>query len=92
MSLAANPAPTPQVLVVDDDEALRASIADYLGQHGYGVHVASDALTMDKVLAAEPIDLIVLDVMMPGERKGNAMRGAAVHEPSAPFTKSVCST
>lgn len=67
MSLAANPVPSPQVLVVDDDEALRASIADYLGQHGYGVHVAADALTMDRILAAEPIDLIVLDVMMPGE-------------------------
>lgn len=67
MSLAANPVPIPQVLVVDDDDVLRASVADYLSQHGYGVHVAADALGMDKILAAEPIDLIVLDVMMPGE-------------------------
>ena len=67
MSLAANPAPIPQILVVDDDHALRASIADYLGQHGYGVHAASDAGTMEKILASAPIDLIVLDVMLPGE-------------------------
>ncbi|WP_304165930.1 response regulator [Phenylobacterium aquaticum] len=67
MSLAMNPAPIPQILVVDDDLALRASISDYLGQHGYGVHAASDAVTMEKVLASVPIDLIVLDVMLPGE-------------------------
>src|SRR4051812_34237888 len=67
MNLAVNPNPIPQILVVDDDQDLRERVADYLTQHGYGVHGASDALTMEQALAAAPIDLIVLDVMMPGE-------------------------
>jgi two-component system OmpR family response regulator len=67
MNLAVNASPIPQILVVDDDQDLRERVADYLTQHGYGVHAASDALTMEQALAAAPIDLIVLDVMMPGE-------------------------
>lgn len=67
MNLAVNPTPIPQILVVDDDQDLRDRVADYLTQHGYGVHGASDALSMEQALAAAPIDLIVLDVMMPGE-------------------------
>ena len=67
MSLASNPSPIPQILVVDDDETLRVGIADYLGQHGYLVHQAADGLSMERVLAASPVDLIVLDVMLPGE-------------------------
>ncbi len=67
MNLATNPNPIPQILVVDDDQDLRERVADYLTQHGYGVHLASDGITMEQALAAAPIDLIVLDVMMPGE-------------------------
>ena len=67
MTPAANAFPTPQILVVDDDAELRAGIADYLGQHGYGVLQAGDALTMEQALAGAAIDLIVLDLMLPGE-------------------------
>jgi two-component system OmpR family response regulator len=67
MNLAVNPNPIPQILVVDDDQDLRERVADYLTQHGYGVHGAADALAMEQALAAAPIDLIVLDVMLPGE-------------------------
>jgi two-component system OmpR family response regulator len=67
MNLAVNPSPIPQILVVDDDQDLRERVADYLTQHGYGVHGAADALSMEQALAAAPIDLIVLDVMLPGE-------------------------
>jgi len=67
MNLAANPAPVPQILVVDDDQDLRERVIDYLAQHGYGVHGAADGLAMEKALAGAPIDLIVLDVMLPGE-------------------------
>ena len=67
MNLATTPNPIPQILVVDDDQDLRERVADYLTQHGYGVHLASDGITMEQALAAAPIDLIVLDVMMPGE-------------------------
>jgi two-component system OmpR family response regulator len=67
MNLATQPNPIPQILVVDDDQDLRDRVSDYLVQHGYGVHGAGDALSMEQALAAAPIDLIVLDVMMPGE-------------------------
>ena len=59
--------PSAQVLVVDDDIGLRGEVCDYLEQNGYAVHVAGSATEMDAVLAASPVDLIVLDVMLPGE-------------------------
>lgn len=55
------------VLIVDDDENIRNALERYLGQHGHSVSVAGDAGQMDAALAREPIDVIVLDVMLPGE-------------------------
>jgi two-component system OmpR family response regulator len=55
------------ILVVDDDSSIRDAIADFLGGHGFTVRVASDATTCERELAHAPADLIVLDVMMPGE-------------------------
>jgi two-component system OmpR family response regulator len=57
----------PRVLVVDDDRGLREDIAAYLANNGFDVHTARNAQAMDRALAAGPFDLIVLDVMMPGE-------------------------
>lgn len=56
-----------RILVVDDDEALRREVADYLSGEQYEVDVARDAVEMDRRLARARYDLIVLDVMMPGE-------------------------
>lgn len=67
MTPAAHAFPMPQILVVDDDAEPRNGIADYLSQHGYGVLQAGDALAMEQALAGAPIDLIVLDLMLPGE-------------------------
>jgi two-component system OmpR family response regulator len=52
---------------VDDDTELREQIAAYLSEHGYQVHLAADAKAMDRALTAAPIDLVVLDLMLPGE-------------------------
>ena len=59
--------PPRQILVVDDDSSLRDHVARYLADHGYLVHTAADAVEMEAVLAAQPIDLMVLDLMLPGE-------------------------
>jgi two-component system OmpR family response regulator len=59
--------PARHILVVDDDTQLREQIAGYLAEYGYQVHGASDAKAMDRVLASAPIDLVVLDLMLPGE-------------------------
>ncbi|MCX7143177.1 MAG: two-component system response regulator OmpR [Proteobacteria bacterium] len=56
-----------KVLVVDDDMRLRDLLNRYLSEQGFGVHVAQDAAAMDRLLAREHFDLIVLGLMMPGE-------------------------
>ncbi len=55
------------ILLVDDDNGLRAEMAAYLASHGYRVHQAGDVKQARERLKAEPIQLVVLDVMMPGE-------------------------
>ncbi|MBQ3892371.1 MAG: response regulator transcription factor [Desulfovibrio sp.] len=56
-----------KLLVVDDDEDIRVLMAEYLRQHGYQVALASDGTTMFEQIAGCRPDLIVLDIMMPGE-------------------------
>ncbi|MDB5682932.1 MAG: DNA-binding response regulator [Sphingomonas bacterium] len=56
-----------RILVVDDDAELRALIAEFLTAHGLEVRTAGNGVEMDAALAAGPVDLIVLDLMMPGE-------------------------
>ena len=53
--------------VVDDDEDVLAALADYLRRHGFGVETAGDGVELDALLASGVPDLVVLDVMMPGE-------------------------
>ncbi|HEY7809357.1 MAG TPA: response regulator [Allosphingosinicella sp.] len=55
------------MLVVDDDNSIRDALAEFLGEHGYGVRTAAGAADCDRLLAQEPAELLVLDVMMPGE-------------------------
>jgi two-component system phosphate regulon response regulator OmpR len=56
-----------RILVVDDDQRLRDLLVRYLGGQGFEVRAVSDAGGMDKQLARERYDLIVLDLMLPGE-------------------------
>ena len=56
-----------RILMVDDDPGIRDVISDFLGQHGFVVEAAGDAAQMEAVLARTSVDLIVLDVMLPGE-------------------------
>jgi two-component system OmpR family response regulator len=65
---------TSLILVVDDDPELRDLMARFLGGHGYRVQAAENAAQMDAMLLRERPDLIVLDVMMPGEDGLSAAR------------------
>jgi two-component system phosphate regulon response regulator OmpR len=56
-----------RILVVDDDLRMRDLLVRYLGGEGYEVKAAADAPAMDKLLARERYDLVVLDLMLPGE-------------------------
>jgi two-component system phosphate regulon response regulator OmpR len=57
----------PHLLVIDDDQRLRGLIQRYLAEQGFRVSVAADAAAARQALAAMAFDLLVLDVMMPGE-------------------------
>lgn len=57
----------PHILVVDDDTRLRTLLRKYLSDNGYLVSVAADAAEARAKMATLAVDLLVLDVMMPGE-------------------------
>jgi DNA-binding response OmpR family regulator len=57
----------PSILVVDDDPKLRDLLAQYLGREGFRVRTATDGNAMDVLIAESPPDLVVLDLMLPGE-------------------------
>ncbi|MDE4142699.1 MULTISPECIES: response regulator [Rhodobacterales] len=59
--------PQPHILVVDDHAQIRESVTRYLEKNGMRATAAKDAADMDAQLAAGHFDLVVLDVMMPGE-------------------------
>jgi two-component system phosphate regulon response regulator OmpR len=56
-----------KVLVVDDDSRLRDLLRRYLGDNGFAVHVAENATAMNKLWLRERYDVLILDLMMPGE-------------------------
>jgi len=56
-----------RLLVVDDDSRLRDLLVRYLGDQGLEVKAVGDAAQMDKLRTREHFDLIVLDLMLPGE-------------------------
>jgi two-component system phosphate regulon response regulator OmpR len=57
----------PHVLVVDDDHRIRDLLARYLHENGFRVTPASDAASARSAMRGLTFDLIILDVMMPGE-------------------------
>ena len=56
-----------RILVVDDDEGLRELLVRYLSDNGYDAAGIADGAAMKRHLAAHPVDLLLLDVMLPGE-------------------------
>ncbi len=57
----------PKILIVDDDLRLRSQLERYLADQGFTVKAVADAPGMDRALERELYDLIVLDLMLPGE-------------------------
>jgi len=70
-----------KILVVDDDLRLRDLLTRYLGEQGFAVKGAENGAVMDKLLLREPYDLIVLDLMMPGEDGLSICRRLRAAEP-----------
>ncbi len=63
-----------KILVVDDDQRLRDLLRRYLGDNGFNVFVAESAQAMNRIWLRERFDLLVLDLMMPGEDGLSVMR------------------
>ena len=59
--------PDAHLLIVDDDERIRALLQKFLVRNGFLVSVARDAAQARRILGGLEFDLIVMDVMMPGE-------------------------
>jgi two-component system OmpR family response regulator len=81
-TLAAGPTPPVQepagtLLIVDDDEGVRSLLARQLGSRGYMVVTAANAADMNRELAIRHVDLVILDIMMPGEDGLSACRRLA---------------
>jgi two-component system, OmpR family, phosphate regulon response regulator OmpR len=57
---------TPRILLIEDDARLAAMVADYLGAAGFRVSIANAGEAGLALLAREPFDALVLDLMLPG--------------------------
>ncbi len=69
---AAAPAPPEtasagRVVIVDDDPGIRDAVGEFLSRHGFEVSEAGDAAGLQRALAVSPADVVVLDVMLPGD-------------------------
>jgi len=58
---------TPHILIVDDDREICSLTSQILTRHGFRVSTARDGIEMFRVMEAARIDLVVLDLMLPGE-------------------------
>ena len=70
-----------KILVVDDDKRLRDLLQRYLTEQGFTVRTAENAEMMDKLLARDTFELIVLDLMLPGEDGLSICRRLRASEP-----------
>lgn len=58
--------PEGHILIVDDDAEIRRLAGKFLREHGHKVTSAQDAREMREAMASGPVDLIILDIMLPG--------------------------
>ena len=71
MAVSSSPASSTIVpahlLVVDDDDEIALILSRYFGSHGFRVSTAGDGIQMRHVLDSEPVDIVMLDIGLPGE-------------------------
>lgn len=75
-SLSAPQSDHGHILVVDDDPQIRLLVSRFLQRHGYRVSGAPDGQVMREIMSRSPIDLVILDVMLPGESGLDLCRAA----------------
>lgn len=78
-----------RILIVDDDSRLRDLLSRYLGEQGFDVKAVADSQQLDRARSREHFDLIVLDLMLPGEDGltiCRRLRGTGDHTPIVMLT------
>lgn len=73
------------ILIVDDDDPVRVMLARLLRTHGYAVLQASHAGEAREILESTPVDLVVSDIVMPGESGIELRRELLEKHPQLPF-------
>lgn len=58
---------SPRILLIDDEPSIREPLSEYLIAQGFAVTAAASAAEARSVLRAQSVDLVVSDIMMPGE-------------------------
>jgi two-component system, OmpR family, phosphate regulon response regulator OmpR len=74
-----------RILIVDDDPALLELLERYLGEQGFDVAGVPNGATMDRHLAGHEVDLVILDLMLPGEDGLSIARRLRTISPTLPI-------
>lgn len=69
----------PHILIVDDDDAIRDLLHEFLKKRGMRVSVARDSEEMQAIFSRAPVDLLILDVMLPGKSGMEICRDIRMH-------------
>ena len=77
--------PAHKILILDDDAELRGMLQRYLNGQGFQARPVEDAQQLDRLLQRESFDLLVLDLMMPGEDGLSVCRRLRVHGEAIPI-------
>lgn len=80
------------ILLVDDDADITALLGDYLRRFGFEVHTAEDAQSMRAQLTQQRVDLVVLDVMLPGTDGLTLSREIRLRSPIPVIMLTACSS
>ena len=64
---------TPQILIVEDETVTRNTLKSIFEAEGYDVYQAVDGTQMHRILADQPIDLVIMDINLPGENANTAL-------------------
>ena len=71
-----------RILIVDDEEAIRSVVAITFADAGYEVRTAAHAAEAIAILASEPVDVILSDVVMPAMSGHDLVQWASAHHPA----------
>lgn len=75
----------PKILIVEDDTRTRALLDRYLKEQGFAVLTLASGRRLDEMLAAHPVKLLILDLMLPGEDGLSLCRRLRAREENVPI-------